>query len=154
MSGAKGRSGRRPLPTQIHRLRGSYRKDRHGAAAVKRNAPGKPRCPQWLSDRAKTIWKATVPKLIKLGIVGSIDEHTLSRYCIMYVQWLDCQKFLNNNGSMLSGTDKNGNETTREYPQVRQARSLHKELLAIEREFGMNPSARASLKVELPPRAK
>ena len=31
MAGVKGRSGRRPLPVSVHILKGTFRKDRHGA---------------------------------------------------------------------------------------------------------------------------
>ena len=80
-----------------------------------------------------------------MGLAGAIDGPVLSRYCVMAVQWRQCQADIREYGT---SHEQHGQIVP--YPFVGQAQHLHRDLLAIEKQFGMSPSARASLKIELP----
>lgn len=80
--------GRKPKPTELHLLEGTFRPDRHGARPV---APGPglfpeldreiPKPPANLQGAALTIWTETVRELEKLGTLDSADRGILALYC-------------------------------------------------------------------------
>ena len=71
--------------SNVHQLKGTVRKDRHGTADQKLSTPdGKPICPQWLSPDAKAEWKRIVPLLDDMGILSKTDQTMLAQYCTLY----------------------------------------------------------------------
>ena len=78
--------GRRATPTETLKLRGSWRaKGRTDAATPPGNK--KPRCPAWLSDRAKKRWAEAVPGLHQRGLICELDRDALVMYCQTYATW-------------------------------------------------------------------
>lgn len=71
MAGNK-RSGRRPKPTELKVLEGTFRKDRHG------DAPGViggfPQAPDWLSEDEKLLWDG-FPRVAWIGQSDQIPVH-------------------------------------------------------------------------------
>ena len=72
MSGVKGRSGRRPLPVSTHILRGTFRKDRHGA----RLSAGVEGATALQPDLLPTLPKALTDGLKERGLELAIDLWT------------------------------------------------------------------------------
>ena len=156
-----GKRGPAPTPTTILSLRGLWRAKTRSDDEVK--SKGRPICPAWILPQAKKQWKKLVPQLDAMGLVGEIDGHILARYCQMWAQWRDAEEFLMANGfneEVMDYRESREADGTivmtpyvtglRQYPQVTQARNLHKDMWNIERSFGMNPGARASLTVDIP----
>lgn len=139
-----GRRG--PAPKTIKQLKLSGSPRARKAKREPKVPKGMPACPEYLSANAKKVWRALVPMLAKLGVVSKLDGNALTRYCDLFVQWRVAQEYLDKNGLTYELKDEDGDiYYTQQYPQVSIVRSCATALLRLEQEFGMTPSARASL---------
>ncbi len=128
-------NGPAPTPTNILKMRGSWRANRRRSEPISR---GKPVCPRWLTPGAKSCWKRLAPKLNRLGILSESDGDALSRYCVTRDQWEQMSKSLG--GAMEPETWK---------AHVMLAK-LAEQLGRLEQQFGMTPSARTRVNVKAP----
>ncbi|MFN0133415.1 MAG: phage terminase small subunit P27 family [Phycisphaerales bacterium] len=110
--------------------------------------------PAHLDDRARTVWQQIVPGLARIGLARSVDGEALSRYCQLIVMWRDCLAFVEKNGRSYpvraeTGDAKKPGRIIRfvTFAETSLAMRLARELLAIEREFGLTPSARSRIHV-------
>lgn len=134
------------MPTPKLKQRGSRRaKARKGEPQPD---PSVPECPRWLSAVARDVWADLVPQLAQMGVLGRCDRNALTRYCQMFAEWRQVTKFLMDNEETQMMRDKSGMFTKQvERPQVKRSERLASQLLALERQFGLTPSARADLAV-------
>lgn len=112
-------------PTKILDKRGSWR------AKLRHNEPqasGVPKCPVWLSKEAKKHWRLTVKRLMDMKLVGECDTDKLAVYCSCYAEFILAAK--NNN--------------------VQAMIKLAPIIDRLGTQFGMSPSARASMAIEMP----
>lgn len=152
-----GKRGPSKTPTVILEQRGSWRaKER--AANEPKPAANMPDKPDWLTDDAGIAWDRIAPALQKLGLLTEIDGNVLARYVTLWSRWRAASDFIARNGEYYPiyqsdkagqhALDKNGNKILKymaQFPQVGIVNKLGAALLRIEQEFGMTPSARASL---------
>src|SRR5438445_5693784 len=74
--------GRKRKPTVLHKLDGTYRKDRHSELEPQVEAlSALPEPPDHLSARAKRVWRSAGDKLLKLGVLSAIDLDLFASYC-------------------------------------------------------------------------
>ena len=139
-----GARGPAPTPTNLLAMRGSWRASRNPAEP--RPEAGRPRCPRWLDNDAKAAWRRLVPMLDRMGVLTLIDRYALVRYCQMWSRWITAEQFLQRHGDTYIQKDAEGRpKAVKAYPQVRFAQQLAEQLLRLEQQFGMTPSARARL---------
>lgn len=78
-----GQRGPKPLPPNVHRLRGNA--SHLAKAALERGSiepeVAIPRCPAHLLPEAKAFWKRLTPELEQLGLVSRIDQAALALVC-------------------------------------------------------------------------
>jgi len=98
-----------------------------------------------LSDQAKEIFDDVSPRLIRYGLLTEIDPQAFSRYCVLFDKWILLGEILDKQGMMLEYYDENGNKQTKPNPALTSYLSIHDRLLKLEQQFGMTPSARASI---------
>lgn len=102
MAGVKGRSGRPRLSADAHRLRGSYRADRHGPLPGDRVTepparppttttvdPPKVEPPPDLPRAAHRYWQYFAPLLASARVLTPADRDTLGDYCRACVAVVD-----------------------------------------------------------------
>lgn len=77
--------GRPPLPESTHRLRGTFRADRH-AGSSEPKFEGQP-TPGDLEGDALKAWELIVPPLIEAHVAKAADEAMLRSACRWYVQF-------------------------------------------------------------------
>ena len=142
--------GRRPTPTPILRLHGSRRADaRKGEPQPELGAPD---CPSWLDDEAKAAWEDIAPQLERMGVLTRIDKRALARYCDAWMRWRAAVDFIKRHGDTYPLKDESGRtKYLQQFPQVSIANKLATELLRLEQEFGMTPSARTRIQVDVQP---
>lgn len=116
--------------------------------------PGDAEPPSHLDERARLVWDQVVPKLTRIGLARSVDGEVLARYCQLIVMWRDSTQFIEKNGRSYpvradSDNPKKPGKIIRfaAFPEVGLVMRLSRELLAIEREFGLTPSARSRIQV-------
>ena len=144
--------GRPPTPTPILALRGSRK------AKTRKHEPtalGLPTCPDWLSESGKTMWTALAAQLGAMEVLGAVDQQALGRYCHLWGRWREAEDHIVLEGSVVPICTREGDVTAMGLsPYVKIADSLADKLLRLEQQFGMTPSARASLGILLDTQAK
>ena len=144
-----GRRGPAPTPTPKLALAGSRRADRNKNEPQPEASDLTP--PEWISEEAKLVWAEVAPQLEHQGCLKRIDEKTLTRYCVDWVRWKTAVLFIERHGETYPIKDGQGNvKYIQQLPQVAIASKLAQQLTRLEQEFGMTPSARTRIDVEIP----
>ena len=135
----------RPVPSQIKKLRGTYRRDRAPANEPQPPA-GRPACPSWLIPDAKAAWRRLAPGLAASGLLTKVDRNALARYCTLWARWRAAEDHIRENGSL----HKLPSGYVATNPHVAIAGRLAVLLSKLEHDFGMTPAART--KIDVPPK--
>ena len=102
----------------------------------------RPACPAWLRLEAKRVWKELVPQLEAMGVLGKCDRLALGRYCQVFAKWREAEQFLADSDQK---NVKGYLIRLGPYELASLAIRYGDQLLRLEREFGLTPSARAGL---------
>jgi P27 family predicted phage terminase small subunit len=140
--------GPRPTPTSKLSLRGSWR------AKARKNEPepvGEITAPpKWLDCHAKKVWKELVPQLAAMNVGRVIDENALARYCSTWVRWKKAEEIVRKEGESYPLLSAKGEiKCLMPRPEATLLNKLSVLLLRLEQEFGMTPSARARINVDV-----
>lgn len=134
--------GRKPLPPNVHLLRGNPSK----LSAEQLNGAVRPEVeipqpPESLAGEALAEWHRIAAELCALGLVAAVDRAALVMYCEAWAQFEHArQKIAALNGNLIV-THKNGFEGPTPWLRIRdQAAEQCRKLLV---EFGMSPSSRS-----------
>ena len=139
------RPGPAPLPTHLKVLRGTARPDRINKREPK--APSKtPRCPDWLSDEAKVVWKRTVKQLKEMGILSDTDGDLLATYANAVVTYQKATVIVDASGILVKGR----RDTVVTNPAVRIQRDTAQLVRQLGAEFGLSPASRTRIQAEKP----
>ena len=140
-----GRRGPPPKPTRLKLLEGNP-----GKRALNRREPQPrqitPRCPPWLSNKAKAVWRRMVPELRAMGVLTAVDGEALAAFCQTYMRWRQAEEFLDKHGTTYPLRDDKGNvRCLQQFPQVAISRNMLLALKAFYGEFGMTPASRSRI---------
>jgi P27 family predicted phage terminase small subunit len=81
-----------------------------------------------------------------MGVLATVDQNALARYCSMFAVWRECTVFCEKNGCFyVRAEDDDG--VRRQRPEARLARELAQDLAKIESAFAMDPAARSRVKI-------
>jgi P27 family predicted phage terminase small subunit len=137
--------GRKPKPTAVKLLSGNP-----GKRAINRSEPRPqielPPAPEYLGDDEKHKWAAVVKELHPLGLVTTVDKDALAMYCVIYVRWMKAERMVREKGEIIKTAA--GNIIQNPYLAI--ANRALDQLNKLGAEFGMTPSSRSRVKVELP----
>jgi P27 family predicted phage terminase small subunit len=122
---------------------GTYRKDRDGGTLKMRS--GVPVKPKWLDDVAAMIWDETIAELIETpGLLTEVDGPALALYCDSWRQYHEYDEEIRKEGntiiSLTAGMKAN--------PLLSRRDAAKADAIKIGALFGLNPSARASMKLQ------
>lgn len=107
--------------------------------------------PDWLDDvpDAAQCWDRLIEILERNGLLDARDIAIIERYCWLYSEWSMLRAFFDGNGNKTAPKrsytvrDADGRVVAvRPLPQYSSMLKIHGELVKIEREFGLTPSAR------------
>lgn len=144
-----GRRGPKPEPLAVQEAKGwsGKRKPAHPVTPP----PVLPDPPEYLTGLALETWHRVGTQLLSLGLMTELDKDALAGYCQTYADWRKHLAFLQEYGSTYVLRDSNGGPRYfGQHPQVSMARQALRELRAFQAEFGMTPSGRARLDIQLP----
>ena len=119
-------------PLHLHKLDGSFRKDRHSGDAVPFNADV-PEPPDILNGVALNEWHRVTPELSRLGLLTIFDRSILAQYCLLWAQLHESVNPINQNDD---------DET----PAPLTA-AWHTQFKQIQQELGFTISSRAGLRM-------
>lgn len=144
-----GKRGPKKQPTRLRLLRAGVLSgtDRPNEPVP---PPGDIVPPDYVVGRAREKWDDIVPKLKAMGLMTTADIETFARYCVVWEQWAKCLEQIRRGLDVLVMKDADGKVR---YMQVSPAATMFSKhgqtLLRIEQEFGLTPSARASMEVPI-----
>lgn len=141
--------GRKSLPANVHLINGNPSKKRFSVLADGSRVPVEiPLMPRHLDAGAKREWKIIVPELEKLGLLARIDRPALAMYCVAFSRWEKAElkiKELQEKG--LIDDTPNGHKQISVWLQI--ANRAMEQVKGSLGDFGMSPSARAKVNVNL-----
>jgi len=134
--------GPAPTPTHLRVIRGE-RKDRINKSEPKPKT-SKPKCPSWMSDEAKAVWRRTSKQLDAMGLLFEADQDILAAYVNAVVNYQKASELVDRSGVLIKGR-RDGVVTN---PAVRVQRDSATLIRMLAGELGLTPSARTRLKAE------
>jgi P27 family predicted phage terminase small subunit len=137
--------GRKPLPSNVVRLRGNPGKRRLNDAEP-RPSPRVPTCPACLDGEARKEWKRLVAELAQLGLLTRLDRGLLAAYCQAHALWVEAVSSIGRYGTMV----KSPNGFPMQSPYIAVANKQVEIMVRIASEFGMTPSSRTRIRVGEP----
>ena len=143
-----GKRGPSKKPSALKRIQ-NQRKNEITNDAVKPPIEESPQPGVDLSPLANQVFFEVSKKLQALGLLTQIDTQAFARYCDLFGKWLIYKKEVDDAPMVETwGTDENGRAIPTGWkpnPALTSYLSITDKLLKLEREFGMTPSARASI---------
>jgi P27 family predicted phage terminase small subunit len=145
-----GQRGPKPLPGNVHALRGNPSK-----LPLARLLDGTvqpdvviPKIPAHLDALARKEWRRIAPELELLGLVSRIDAAALAMYCIEYARWQWAEAKI---AALNRGDEKNEQGLVQSTPNGMKIQSVYLQIsrkaqemcLKAAAEFGMSPSQRS-----------
>lgn len=131
--------GRPRKPTQQKVLEGTYRKDRDNQLDLPTSEPP---MPLYLGEAEQAHWRRLVPLLINANLLAEVDGDGLAMLCCSIVEFETADAEVKKDG-MTGLTDKGYRYIL---PAVSIRTNAWKKVCHCLRQFGMTPSARASMK--------
>lgn len=132
--------GRRPKPNEIKRLEGNPgRRPIHTDTA---QPTGRPSKPSYLEGYASEVWHRLIGSMPE-KVYTAADEDLLAAYCVAADLHRDAVAQVNAMGAVL--TTEAGSFTTNPYVRVLNAQAT--KMASIGSRLGLDPAARASLRV-------
>lgn len=141
MAGVKGRSGRTPKPTAKKALAGNP-----GKRALNKSEPAFSTVtnidpPEWLSDRATTMWKMLVPELLRENVIALTDLHNVEAFCVAYDNWRMAQEAVQQHGIVVAGAM--GGPTKN--PALTAANEAMRQMVTFGSMLGLDPASRTRI---------
>jgi P27 family predicted phage terminase small subunit len=138
-------AGRPPLPTWLKELRDPSRARDVGEPAPEAALYIPP--PRELADRphASEFWEVHLPLLVKNRMLTEVDMTAFAAACLAYEAWILAEKDLKDNGAVTK--TENGYSVQSAYFTI--AASRRKEFVEMLREFGLTPSSRTRIKIQI-----
>jgi len=150
-------AGRRPLPTNLKKLRGNPGKRKLNDAEPDVNQKA-PEMPPDLPELAQKEWTSIVPRLMQLHVLSDVDGKALAAYCFAYARWHEAEQEIERLGIIVEEPILGGPIENREIVGYKYKRnpavSISHDALKLMKtyliEFGLTPAARTRLRIEKP----
>lgn len=139
-----GARGPAPKPTALRVLRGDH------PGRVNRNEP-KPLDvplvkPDWLTPAASELWDRLMPHFAVMGTLKACDQELFVAYCEAWARYCRIQDLVNRSMPLRKGRE---NTLVKNPVWTQLIKDVTNDLRVLAREFGLTPSARSGLKVEI-----
>jgi len=139
--------GRKPKPTKVLKLHGTFQKCRRSAKEPEYKI-SIPDCPDWLGENAKKEWLRIIAELKKSGIIAKIYQVPLALYCQAYDDYLVALARIRLKKIGLFYISDKGNRI--QSPEVNMMHKAREALIKIAVEFGLTPSAKTRVRSDKP----
>ena len=133
-------AGRKPKPTALKVIQGTYRPDRANPSEP-RPRPGIPPCPKFLQGEAREAYRKTAKKLARIGLLTELDDMALSMLCQSWAEYLEATDQVRKTGMLVKSP--NGFPVFNPYLVI--ANQAVKKVRSLLAEFGMSPSSRSRI---------
>jgi P27 family predicted phage terminase small subunit len=137
-------AGRKATPIEIHRTRGTLRKDRHKDTGRPKDT-GIPDPPVWLTPGAKEAWDEIVPQLAGRNVVTIADRSALTVLAETFAEWRQLSQDLAAEGLTYACVTEAGATMYRANPKVAMRSDAQRRLTVLLAEFGMTAASRTKV---------
>ena len=133
-------AGRKPKPTQLKVVQGTFRRDRANPSEPK---PRKqlPPCPDFLEGTARKEYFRIGRKLQRIGVLTEVDDLALIGLCQSWAEYVEATEQVRKTGMLV----KSPSGYPIFNPYVVLANQALKRVKAFLTEFGMTPSSRSRI---------
>lgn len=148
MKGRREHAGKKPKPTNLHILHGTYHPTRHGRdregeiQAKPFDFEQKP--PDELSLNGKDHWLDVLSSLKEANFLGKMDKDGLILYCNIWAQWVEANMNIETYGMIIRSPKDN--KTPVLSPYFNASLKLGDQLRRLLSEYGMTPVSRIAIK--------
>lgn len=146
--------GRKAKPINLHIVEGNPNRltkkqieQRKKAEAVLTVGTDRVKPPAWLNPAAKREFNRRAKELLKVGLISNADIDALARLCDATVDYIEMTKTIAEEGYMVEYINKAAKTNKVPHPFLAKKKALHDQMLKLEQEFGLTPSARARLAI-------
>jgi|TARA_R100001440_G_C2520794_1_gene118851 P27 family predicted phage terminase small subunit len=139
--------GRKKLPTEVKKLRGTLKKERVLENEMQVEILKElPETPEWLSDIAKVEWKKVCLELFNKNMLHYVDLKLIEAYCNAIALHIETEMLLRENGRVQVFKNEDGSiKYAQSVPYQKIANDALDKALKISREFGFTPSSRTNI---------
>lgn len=141
MPGVKGRSGRRPKPTQQKVVAGNPGKRALNKAEPQFTQITHVDPPDWMQPLAIRMWETVMPELLAQKIVCITDLHNVEGFCTAYANWRAAQELVVQDGPVV--TSAMGSPMKN--PALTAAKEAMSQMVTFGAILGLDPSSRSRL---------
>ena len=141
--------GRPAVPVWLKALRGTLVPGELDGMPQPDDAIYIPPPAEWAEERpiAREFWALHLPLLVKNRMLAEVDMTAFAMLCICFEELVVAEKELKEKGNVI----KTENGYLVQSPYVSIAQQRRKEFAEYLREFGLTPSARTRIKIEIKP---
>lgn len=147
-----GTRGPKPMPANVHQLRGNPSGLTPAQLEARRGAQvevAAPTCPAHIVGAARTEWRRIVPLLVQAGLIAQLDRAAIAQYCQAYGEWVQLSERACKLAVKKPDKDPGIDVTPSGYKQISVLYQLRDRaadrVLRLAREFGLTPSARSAI---------
>lgn len=141
-------TGRKKIPTEIKKARGTLRKCRELENPMQvKKVDGLPVAPKWLSKIGREQFGIVVNQLHSLGMLYEVDIKLIEAYCNSMALHIECEQTLRKTGRIQVYRDSESGEI--KHSQIVPLQTISKQSLEaaikIASHFGLTPSSRTRI---------
>jgi P27 family predicted phage terminase small subunit len=133
--------GRKPTPTALKKMAGTFRADRANADEPQGEAC-LPRCPAHLTGEARKTWTRAGKALLALRVMTAADYATLSMFCTTWGRHVEAEGKILELGPIVKGAGGGAIVS----PWCHVSTKAIEQCTKLATELGMTPSSRARVK--------
>jgi P27 family predicted phage terminase small subunit len=139
--------GRKKLPTQLKKIRGTLDKSRAVKNEMQVSSLSElPSAPEWLRETAQIEWCNVTNELLNLQMLHKIDLILLAAYCNAISLHIELEQLLMEKGRVNHYYNEDGSlRHSQSKPEVKISNDSLANALKIAVQFGFTPSSRGSI---------
>lgn len=133
--------GRKPKPTAKKALAGNPGKRALNKAEPAFSTVTDIDPPEWLSDRAATMWKMLVPELLREHVIALTDLHNVEAFCTAYDNWRAAQAAVAQFGIVVESSQGSPMKN----PALTAANEAMRQMVTFGSMLGLDPASRTRI---------
>lgn len=144
--------GRKALPAHLHIVQGNKSHQskeeldrRKDAEESMQFADDLIKSPTWLRKEARKYFTKLVKEFENSGLLKNVDVNALALYCDALHDYVEFTNIIAEEGYTIEMTNKAGATNSIPHPLIAKKTALFQQMSKLMGEFGLTPSARASL---------
>jgi P27 family predicted phage terminase small subunit len=102
--------------------------------------------PDHLDERAKAKFTQVAEMLARHGIMTELDANAIARFAVVWCRWIDAEEEIKKRGPIV----KTAADNVIQNPFLAVANKCLLQMAQIESEFGLTPSSRSRIRMEMP----